>query len=139
MKKWLFLLGLGFCTGVLAEIYRQVDAEGHVTFSSLPGPGAVRLDLPPRIQAPRAAPAREPPPEGVRVPREGAQTQQRREDRRRQILEAELGSERKALAEARKKYAGVTTQGEAAQRLQQEVLLHEKNIHLLGQELAAAR
>ena len=162
MKKFLCLLaGAGFSLCVHAEIYKQVDANGHVTYSNIPSKGAIKLDIDP---APASAPAkgvgktpgaRTATPPGF--PRVDKNTQAQRDDKRRQVLQDELANERKALEEARKNYAEgeakpevFTTAGgktnrnvakfdEKMQGLQAQVSLHEKNIQLLEKELASLK
>ncbi|MBU3737255.1 MAG: DUF4124 domain-containing protein [Methylobacterium sp.] len=139
-----------------AEIYKQVDADGRVTYSNVPSKGAVKLNLEPPAQGggSGAAPsqkARVPTP--ANFPRVDEDTQRVRDDKRRQILESELAGERKALEEAKKNY----TEGEAnpesfigkdgkryrnmakfdekMQKLREEVSQHEKNIELLEKEI----
>ena len=136
-----------------AEIYKHVDADGHVTYSSTPIKGAKKLDLEP-------LPTMQPP---VRTrndaspssfPRVDNNTQKNRDDTRRKILADELSTEEKLLAEARKNlkegeenpevykgtdgktYRNMAKFEEKMKTLQQQVILHEKNIESLKSELA---
>ena len=87
-----------FAISAHAEIYKQVDEAGHVTYSSTPIKGGKKLHLEP-------LPTMQPPntrnTEGF--PRVNSETQTRRDDTRRKILEDELSTEKKALEEARLK------------------------------------
>ncbi|MBI5919614.1 MAG: DUF4124 domain-containing protein [Nitrosomonadales bacterium] len=110
---------------VYAEIYKQVDAGGHVTYSSTPMPGAKKLDL--------GLPSEARPVErGVSVPpssfpRVDARTQRGRDDVRRKILEEELATEEGLLIEARR---------DTKPTAHADVSLHEKNVKALRTELA---
>lgn len=155
----LFLpLALAFhLDGAFAEIYKRVDADGHVTYSSTPLKGGKKLHLeplptmpPPAIPPQRARNSESP----SDFPRVDASTQRSRDNTRRQILEDELTSETKALDEARrnlkegmdapetfvgkdgKTYRNVAKYEEKVRSLQDEVQLHEKNIEALKTELS---
>jgi len=148
---------LAFYGTAHAEIYKQVDADGRVTYSNVPSKGAVKLNLEPPVQGGggnSAAPsqkARVPTP--ANFPRVDEDTQRVRDDKRRQILESELAGERKALEEAKKNYAegesnpetfvgkdgkryrNMAKFDEKMQKLRDEVSQHEKNIELLEKEI----
>jgi hypothetical protein len=133
------------CTGwAQAEIYKSVDAEGHVTYSSTPSKGAKKLGLEPLL-----APSHS---ERVRnnaspsnFPKVDSSTQKNRDSTRRKILADELATEEKLLAEARANQK----QSEASRNdaksegklhsLQEEVTLHEKNVSALKTELSNVR
>lgn len=153
-----------FAVNASAEIYKRVDDEGHVTYSSVPIKGAKKLHLEP-------LPTMAPPPKSSKAsegfPRVNTETQTKRDDTRRKILEDELATEEKALEEARIKLqegkdnpevsqhttvVGKTKEGApitqtVTQRdvpkyeakvnaLQEEVSAHEKNVEALKTELA---
>ncbi|HEU0186287.1 MAG TPA: DUF4124 domain-containing protein [Gallionellaceae bacterium] len=134
-----------------AEIYKRVDASGHVTYSSEPIKGGKKLNLEPLpvMQAPRRSS------EGPKdFPRVDSQTQKNRDSTRRAILEDELASEEKLLAEARqnlsdaeaspevykgadgKTYRNVAKYEEKVKAARDDVTTHEKNIDALKTELA---
>lgn len=121
-----FLMGgLSFwaMNAVHAEIYKQVDAQGRVTYSNVPMKGAVKLNLEPLNTVPATRPktsVASPP----GFPKVDGDTQKKRDDTRRKILEEELAAEEKLLAEA-------TTQKDPT-----AVTLHEKNVSALKKELA---
>jgi len=130
-----------------AEIYKQVDAEGHVTYSNVPTKGAAKLDLEPLSVIPATKPKAAGTPAGF--PKVDAETQKKRDDTRQKLLEDELAGEQKLLAEAQK----ALKDGEAVrlgdernyqkyldriQKLKDDVTLHEKNIEALNRELAGS-
>lgn len=151
----LFLLG---ATAAQAQIYKHVDANGRVTYSNIPTKGATRLDIeppPPASPAPAQQKPRARTSTPADFPRVDRQTQERRDDKRRQILQSELEVEQQALKEAQQAYEegkakpevyrgangktfrNVAKYQEKMERLQADVDLHKNNIELLQKELAA--
>jgi len=136
-----------------AEIYKHVDADGHVTYSSTPMKGAKKLDLEPlpTMQPPARARNDSSP---SSFPKVDNTTQKNRDDTRRKILADELATEEKLLAEARKNmkegeespevykgkdgkiFRNMAKFEEKMKALQEQVTLHEKNIESLKSELA---
>lgn len=133
---------------VQAEIYKSIDADGHVTYSSTPIKGGKKLNLEP-------LPTMLPPAKGASsegFPRVDAATQKNRDDTRRRILEDELATEEKLLAEARqnlseagpevykgeggKTYRNVEKYDAKIQTLTEQVDLHESNTVALRTELS---
>ncbi|MBZ0104131.1 MAG: DUF4124 domain-containing protein [Sulfuricella denitrificans] len=110
-------------TNAQSEIYKHVDPQGRVTYSNVPMKGAIRLNLDPltTVPAPRRS-VSTPSPAGF--PRIDNDTQKKRDDTRRKILEEELSAEEQLLAEA------------AKGKSRDEIELHEKNIAALKKELA---
>lgn len=138
------ILCLGFGNMAQADIYKSVDAEGNVTYSSVPSKGAKELRLEPmepptalnrpaseRTRKPRAASPED-------FPKVDSSTQKSRDSTRRRILDDEMASEQKLLAEARANLGQAAAGGNAAKlsALQEDVTLHEKNISALKTELA---
>jgi len=82
-----------------AEIYKRVDANGHVTYSSEPIKGGKKLELKPLPTMPGMRSSRHGTPEDF--PRVDSQTQKSRDATRRIILQDELASEEKLLDSAR--------------------------------------
>lgn len=134
-----------------AEIYKSVDADGHVTYSSSPLKGGKKISLEPlpaRASPPRTAVS----PEGF--PKVDSATQKNRDEMRRRILQEELGKEEKLLEEARqnlkdgegnpevykgqdgKTYRNVAKYQEKIKTLSDLVELHSKNIEALKVELS---
>ncbi|MDD5242354.1 MAG: DUF4124 domain-containing protein [Sulfuricella sp.] len=150
MRITLPILFLSFLSqAAYADIYKRVDENGHVTYSNAPIKGGKRLYLSP-IPAgaqPKAKPSATTP---QNFPRVDGETQKKRDESRRGILEQELAAEQKLLEEARK----ALTEGEAVrlggernyqkyldrvQGLKDDVTLHEKNIEALNKEIAGIR
>lgn len=155
-------LALVHAPGVHAVLCKYVDDDGHVTYSDSPVKGAKKsscFEPPPQPAAPPPAANRamgSPPPATAQpappggLPNVDPNTQKRRDDSRRKILEEELAVEEKALAQARKELA----EGEATrtgdernyqryldrvQGLKDRVSQHERNIGALRQELSNLR
>ena len=139
------LLCIGYTGLAHAEIYKSVDSEGHVTYSSSPSRGAKKLGLDPpsspayssreiTIHSARARDYVSP----SDFPKVDSSTQKSRDMTRRKILSDELATEEKLLSEARANLK----QGENAlsdgklHALQDEVTLHEKNVSALNTELS---
>jgi hypothetical protein len=151
--RHLFVLSCAatFAISANAEIYKRVDDEGHVTYSSAPIKGGKKLHLEP-------LPTMAPPPKQNKAaenfPRVNSDTQSRRDDTRRKILEDELSTEQKALEEARTKlqegkdnpetskgpngqtFRNMAKYDEKVNALQEEVTNHEKNVEALQTELS---
>ena len=147
----LALLCMAYAGLAQAEIYKYVDSQGRVTYSSTPMRGAKKLNLEPlpTMEAPRAHMESQ-----SEFPKVNEETQRKRDDTRRQILENELASEQKLLDTAKEKLqiakdtpmvyrtkdgktfrnvAGYEANVKAAQ---EQVDLHEKNIEAIRTELS---
>jgi hypothetical protein len=134
---------------VHAEIYKAVDENGHVTYSSTPIKGGKKIILEPlpTMDAP-------PPASPAGFPRVDGETQRNRDDTRYMILQNELSAEEKLLAEARqnlregeanpevfrgqdgKTYRNVAKYDEKIKVLTDQVELHQKNVEALKTELS---
>lgn len=131
-----------------ADIYKSVDADGHVTYSSTPIAGGKKLNLEP-------LPTMLPPANAAAgFPKVDSETQKGRDDTRRKILQDELDAERKSLETARQNlsdaeatpevykgqdgrtYRNVAKYDEKVKPLQDEVDLHTRNIEALETELS---
>lgn len=139
---------------VQAEIYKAVDADGHVTYSSTPLKGGKKIILEPLPTSVPPARPRSTASSPEDFPKVDGATQRNRDDARRKILEDELATEQKLLAEARQKlqvaedtpevyrgkdgktYRAVARYEENVKAAQEEVSLHEKNINALKTELS---
>ncbi|MDD5301280.1 MAG: DUF4124 domain-containing protein [Gallionella sp.] len=150
-----YLLAI-ICLGpvvVQAEIYKAVDAEGHVTYSSTPLKGGKKIILEPLpTMVPPARPRSAASPEGF--PKVDGTMQKGRDDTRRKILQDELSSEQQLLEESRqnlkegeanpevykgqdgKTYRNVAKYEEKIRTLNEQVDLHQKNIEALKTELS---
>ena len=136
--------------GAQAEIYKAVDRDGHVTYSSSPIKGGKKLILEPLPTM--MPPGRVRGSEGF--PRVDNKTQRARDDTRRKILQDELNGEEKLLEEAQQNltegeanpevfkgkdgrtYRNVAKYEEKIKPLQEQVDLHQQNIEALKTELA---
>jgi hypothetical protein len=155
---------------VHAEIYKHVDAEGRVTYSNVKLKGAKKLDLEPadtnfggdNSAASRAA-TRAPISKTATpasFPKVDAGTQNQRDNKRKEILQAELEAEKQALAKAKEAYIEGESKPEVYQKknangttstfrnvakfqekmsgLQADVDAHQRNIELLTKEIDAS-
>ena len=125
-----------------AEIYKYVDENGRITYTNIPKKGAKKLDLDP-ISAAKTRNNTGP----DNFPKVDNQTQKKRDDLRKQILQNELASEEKSLTDAQKilKEGEATRLGDEARnyqkfldrvkKLKDNVSLHERNIAALTKEL----
>lgn len=152
MKPGLFITlvcAVAFPAATHAEIYKKVDEDGHVTYSSAPIKGGKKLHLEP-------LPTMAPPPKAApnNFPRVNEETQSRRDDTRRKILEDELATEQQALDEANaalqeardnpevskgpsgQTFRNVAKYEEKVSAAEEQVRLHEKNIEALKAELS---
>ena len=142
LRALLLLLAAFSTTPATAEIYKYVDENGRITYTNIPKKGAKKLDLDP-ISAAKTRNSTGP----ADFPKVDNQTQKKRDDLRKQILQDELSSEEKSLAEAQKtlKDGAATRLGDEARndqkyldrvkKLKDNVSLHEKNIAALKKEL----
>jgi hypothetical protein len=151
-----------FSASAYAEIYKHVDAEGRVTYSNVKIKGAKKLYLEPADtnfgngsdgQTKRTPSAKTPTP--ASFPKVDAGTQNQRDGKRKEILQAELATERQALEEAKKAYAegesnpevfrtadgsvrrNVPKFQEKMKTLQENVDAHQRNIQLLEKEISS--
>lgn len=147
-----------------AEIYKHVDADGRITYSNVKIKGAKKLDLEPADtnfgNTPKSSSTSN---EGKSTspssfPKVDANTQNQRDTKRKEILQAELAAEKQALARAKQAYAegestpevytvrnangststfrNVPKFQEKMKALQAEVDAHQRNIDLLTKELS---
>jgi len=141
-----------------ADIYKYTDENGVVNYTNLPtrvpgkaeriavepSPSAVNPSALPGVAAAHPKPAAVATPAGF--PRVDGDTQRRRDDSRRQILEGELQSEQKALEQARQALATGQEVRNGNERnyqkyldrvkgLQDEVDTHQANLDALQKEI----
>ncbi len=126
------------------EICKYVDESGHTTYSDVAVPSAQKVQC---FQNPESV-SPSSPPDGLSTP--PAPTVREPDNGRRRILEEQLASEQQALETARNALAaqeGIRFGNEhnyarVLERLkpyQDAVVIHEKNVALLRQELANLR
>ena len=168
MKKYLALFAIVttmLSSNAFAEIYKRVDADGRVTYSNMKSKGATRLELDPdanviandrpRNNEKSATNKRTSTPDSF--PRIDKNTQNQRDEKRQDILQNELDSEKTALEQAKKAYAegeskpevfkaangktfrNVAKFEEKMKVLQADIDSHQNNIKLLQNELDALR
>ncbi|CAG0982497.1 hypothetical protein MTYP_01839 [Methylophilaceae bacterium] len=160
MKKILFgfmlCAGAGLPLSAIADVYKIIDADGRVTYTNVPTKGAKKIEIdPPPTNGAGASSGNEKAKTPASFPRVDKQTQNTRDDKRKEILRAELEAEKKALDDARKAYVegesmpevykganGKTYRNvpkfeEKMRRLQADVDMHQKNVELLQKELEA--
>jgi len=150
MKLRYLLAVLCVCPGLVqADIYKGVDENGHVTYSSTPIKGGKKIVLEPLPTM--DAPSRTTP-EGF--PRVDGETQKNRDDTRYMILQNELSAEEKLLEEAKqnlqegesnpevykakdgKTYRNVAKYNEKIKTLTEQVEQHQKNVDALNIEIS---
>ncbi len=147
-----FILSLSHATWSYAEIYKRVDADGHVTYSSEPIKGGKQLYLKPLPTMPGSRSNQRATPEDF--PKVDTQTQKSRDATRRIILQDELTSEEKILASARENLKSIESnpmslvdaagtplrntakQTEQLKSAQDSVALHAQNIKALRTEIS---
>lgn len=148
MKRYLFAVLCVCPLLVQAEIYKAVDEDGHVTYSSTPIKGGKKLILEPLPTMKPMTPA------SSDFPKVDNETQRARDDTRRKILQDELNAEEKLLIEAERNlmesesnpevykgtdgrtYRNVAKYDEKIKPLQDQVDLHKNNIQALKTELS---
>ncbi len=170
MHKQIISLGFIFTALALsfsaqAEIYKNVDAEGHVTYSNVKMKGAKKLELEPTDtsfgndvkESPKRAATKTATP--ASFPKVDSETQKQRDGSRKDILKSELEAEKKALEDAKKAYAEGESNPEVFQKknadgssstfrnvnkfqekmktLQADIDAHQRNIELLEKEISA--
>ncbi|HAE99827.1 MAG TPA: DUF4124 domain-containing protein [Methylophilaceae bacterium] len=143
-----------------AEIYKQVDADGRVTYSNVKIKGAKKLDLEPadsnfgttkKSESKSSSEAKTATPNSF--PKVDKNTQTERDVKRKEILKAELDQEKQALEKAKQAYAegasnpevyktkdgktlrNVAKFDEKMKALQAEVDAHQRNVDLLTNEI----
>src|SRR5487761_2431759 len=99
LRNFLVICILFYIGHAQADIYKRVDADGHVTYSSTPLKGGKKLHLAPLPTVSHQAISKGGNP--ADFPQIDSATQKGRDRTRRQILEDELATEQKALLEAR--------------------------------------
>ncbi len=116
-----------------ADIYKAVDAEGHVTYSSTPIKGGKRLNLMHPEERSREK-ARDTPQDFPKVTEE---TQKVRDGTRRKILEDELKTEEGMLSNAIQGLKSVNPKDqEKLDSLNRQVELHQGNVDALKAEIS---
>lgn len=149
LRTALILICTTCAGGASADICKYVDGEGRVIYSNLPVKGAKRLSCDVTLDAGGTggkSARNSPSPAGF--PKVDTATQKNRDDLRRKVLDEELATENKLLAEVRAAYrdgaperladeqGNETKYRERASKLKQDLAVHERNVAALKQELA---
>ncbi len=151
----LFLLGaLMTATPAWSQIYRCVDADGHVTYSNVAASkNCKRMQLEPMSTTPAPArstgrtPGAAANPTPVDFPKVSGDAQKARDNDRRTILEQELAAEQKSLEQAKQelaeqeavRFGNEKNYQRVLDRLQpykDKVAQHERNIEAINKELS---
>jgi hypothetical protein len=135
-----------------AEIYKRVDADGHVTYSSEPIKGGKKLELRPLPTMPGMRSSRNSTPEDF--PSVDSRTQKSRDITRRLILQDELSTEEQQMEQARQAlstleqnpvpivgpdgvlFRNSSVYAEKLKAAQEAVSAHEQNIKALKTEIS---
>ncbi|MFA6920852.1 MAG: DUF4124 domain-containing protein [Gallionella sp.] len=121
----------------LADIYKSVDADGHVTYSSAPIKGGKRVVLTPLPVVSAPARTSNSPQDFPKVDKE---TQKGRDSMQRKVLEDELKAEEDLLGGAQQSLklgeAARPKDDEKIKALTRQVDLHQRNINALKIELS---
>ncbi len=150
------ILLTGLTAPAYAGIYKCTDADGRITYTNdrALGRNCMRLQSDPpvsSIPAPaRAAAAESATGAPVTFPRVSPNDQRNRDDARRQVLESELATEERALADAEQALAerGATRPGDERkdpqvpdplQPIKDKAELHKRNIEALRREISGLR
>lgn len=158
IRLTLLCSAIAFVSAAQAEIYKRVDKDGNVTYSSAPLKGAKKLELEPLpTMAAQPIPPKQRRSETPSDLRVNSETQNRRDDTRRRILEDELATEERALEEARTKlqeaeenpevfktstgqtFRNVAKYEEKVNAAKDDVKSHENNIKALKTEISNLR
>lgn len=129
-----------------SEMYKCTSRSGNASYFNVPdaSPDAPAASRPAASTATRSASV----PTPSSFPKVDAGTQKSRDDLRRKVLQDELASEEKLLAEAKiawgdgspaplpEERASAQKYADRIGRLRQTVLLHERNVEALKRELA---
>ncbi|BEV06809.1 DUF4124 domain-containing protein [Methylophilus sp. DW102] len=161
MKRFFYICTFALmCNQSWADIYKYTDSNGVTTYTNIKPEGKNKAEL--IISGPRTAepppPAREKKanvktPSPADFPKVDNQTQNQRDQKRRELLMNELSQEKQALENARllyeeaqntpevyrgangKTFRNVAKYEEKLRVIEAEIQAHERNIELLNKEL----
>ncbi len=120
-----------------STIYKHVDTDGRITFTNRPVKGAQTIQSTPNNSRSQVVAAVRP----AHFPKISVHTQQKRDVKRREILENELAEEMKLFSETGRFISQMRNNQETQQqtdrmrRLQNKLQRHESNIASLKREL----
>ncbi|MDD2721155.1 MAG: DUF4124 domain-containing protein [Gallionella sp.] len=125
-----------------ADIYKSVNADGHITYSNTPSRGSKRIsESPPRPPVSHTRSAGSP----ADFPKVNQETQKGRDQTRRKILEDELNNEQGLLTEAKQNLKVAQADPKLAKdarkmnQLSAQVELHQRNIDALNTEISRVK
>jgi len=161
MKRLFYICAFALvCNNSLADIYKYTDSNGVTTYTNIKPEGNSKAEL--VISGPKSA---EPPPavrekkssaktpSPANFPKVDNQTQNQRDQKRRELLMNELAQEKQALENAKqlyeeaqntpevyrgangKTFRNVAKYEEKLHLIEAEIQAHERNIELLNKEL----
>lgn len=136
----LIFLSLNFWPELHAgsTIYKYVDKDGNITFTNRPIKGAQKIQTAPKSSSTRTYTAKA----IQHFPKESISAQNKRDIKRREILEHELAAEMKLFSDTRKNLSMLRgsdadhQQNEKIKQLQRQLLRHENNITEIKKEIA---
>lgn len=155
MKNICALILFTVASNAWAEIYKSIDAEGHITYSNLKSNSVHQLEIDSNASVIGKPSSNKRSVLTDSYSKVDKDTQRQRDMKRQEILLNELSAEQSSLVQAKKAYAeGVEntevfkTPGGSAkhnaskfqekiQALQEEVSSHQKNVELLQKEINA--
>jgi len=143
-----------------AAIYKHVDKQGRVTYSNVKIKGGKKINIEPAATSfgtkqkakESSSPSKKASPKSF--PKVDANTQKNRDNSRKQILQSELASQKKALEAAKKAYEegaknpetfktasgairrNVAKYQEKMEKLQADVDRHQRNVEMLEKEIS---
>lgn len=134
--KFAYLLLCLIPFGAQADIYKAVDADGHVTYSSAPIKGGKRVVFTPANETAHERPGDA----GRDFPKVNGETQKERDGARRKILDDELKAEEGLLSIAKQtlktEEAVQPKNQEKINTVTRQVELHQGNIDALKSEIS---
>lgn len=139
MNYCLFVLLIGFTQITLAEMYKQVDKDGNITYSNVPSQNAKEVSLPPLVEVPATKE------KGVSAKIKGRIDAQNNRTQRANI-EKQIADEKNRLQAIKNEYKGGQPDRlgsernyqrylDRVKRLEREMILGEKNLESLKQTL----
>ncbi len=139
INYFLLILLTSFTGNTLAEMYKQVDKSGNITYSNVPSQNAKEVDLPPLVVVPATQE------KGVSEKIKGRINAQNNQAQRDAIMQ-QISAEKNRLQAIKNEYKGGTPDRLGSERnyqryidrvgrLEKEITLGEKNLESLNQTL----
>ena len=121
-----------------STIYKHVDKDGNITFTNRPIKGGEKVQTSPKSSSSRTYASKA----IQHLPKKTIGTQNKRNIKRREILEHELATEMKLFSDTRRNLSRLrdndvsNQQNEKIKQLHRKLLRHENNITAIKKELA---